>query len=90
MATANPWFYTSLFKPAGLQPTWPPVLEDNTQEVEAILQINKRGIHAKVNWVGYDSSKNQQIWLQELQDTDPKVVKTFLKKKKREKGQFED
>ena len=43
MAAVHPWFYSSLFKPSG-----PPALEDDSCEVEAILQINKRGRQAKV------------------------------------------
>ena len=48
MATVHSWFHTNLFKPTGLQPAGPPVLEDNSYKVETILQINKRGKHAKV------------------------------------------
>ena len=47
MAAVHPLLHTSLFKPAGPQPAGPPALEDNSYEVEAILQINKRGKHAK-------------------------------------------
>ena len=49
MAAVHQWFYTSLLKPAGPQPSGPPAQEDDSYEVEAILQINKRGTHAKVN-----------------------------------------
>ena len=84
MAAVHPWFYASLLKPAGPQPAGPPALEDNYYEVEAILQINKRGTHAKVKWMGYDSSHNQRIRLSELQDTAPEVVKTFLRGKRSE------
>ena len=66
MAAVHPWFHTSLLKPAGPQPAGPPVLEDDSYEVEAILQINKRGTYAKVKWMGYDSSHNQWIRLSEL------------------------
>ena len=48
MATDHPWFYTSLFKPAGPQTAGPPTLGDDSYKVETILQINKRGKHAKV------------------------------------------
>ena len=51
MAAVHPWFYTSLLKPAGPQPSGPPALEDNSYKVEAILQINKHGTHAKVKWM---------------------------------------
>ena len=43
-----------------------PALADDSYEVETILQINKRGTHAKVEWVGYDSSYNQWIRFSEL------------------------
>ena len=56
MAAIHLWFYTSLLKPAGPQPVGPPILEDDSFKVTAIIQINKRGTHAKVKWVGYDSS----------------------------------
>ena len=48
MAAIHPWFHTNLLKPAGPQPAGPPALEDDSYKVEAILQINKRGTHAKV------------------------------------------
>ena len=41
MVAVHPWFYNSLFKPAGPQPAGPPVLEDDSYKVKAILQINK-------------------------------------------------
>ena len=44
----HPWFYNSLFTPAGPQPTWRPELEDESYEVEAILKIDKCETHAKV------------------------------------------
>ena len=47
IAAVHPWFQNSLFKPARPQPAGPPVLEDG-YKVEAILQINKPGTHAKV------------------------------------------
>ena len=50
MAAVYPWFHTSLLKPALPQPFGPPALEDNSYEVEAILQIKKHGTHAKVKW----------------------------------------
>ena len=56
MATVYPWFHISLLKPAGPQPFGPPALEDDSYEVETILQINKRGTHAKVKWIGNHSS----------------------------------
>ena len=74
MAAVNPWFYTSLLKPGGPQSTMSLALADDSYEVEAILQINKCGTHAKVKWVGYDSSHNQSIQLSELQNTAPEVV----------------
>ena len=51
MSAIHPWFYTSLLKPAGPQPAGPYVLEDNSYEDEAIFQINKHRIHAKVKWM---------------------------------------
>ena len=63
MAAVHPWFHTSLLKPAGPQPAGPPVLEDDSYEVEAIIQINKHGTHAKVKWMGYDYPYNQWIRL---------------------------
>ena len=48
IAAVHPWFYTSFLKPAGPQPVGPPALEDDSYEFKAILQINKRGAHAKV------------------------------------------
>ena len=48
MAAVHPWFHTSLLKPSGPQPAGPPALADDSYKVEAILQINKRGTHAKV------------------------------------------
>ena len=49
--------------------------------VEAILQISRYGIHAKVKWMGYNSSQNQWIQLSELQDTVSEVLKNFLRGK---------
>ena len=72
--------YQSL-KPAGPQPAGSPALVDDSYKVEAILQINKHGIHTKVKWVGYDSSQNQWIQLCELQYTAPEVVKAFLRER---------
>ena len=65
MAAIQPWFHTSLVKPAGPQPVGPPSLEDD-YKVEAILQINKHEPHGKLNWMCYDSSHNQWIRLSEL------------------------
>ena len=48
MAAVHPWFHASLFKPAGPQPARLPALEDDSYKIVAILQINKRGIYAKV------------------------------------------
>ena len=48
IAAVQPWFHTSLFKPAGPQPIKPPALEDDSYKVETILQINKHGTHDKV------------------------------------------
>ena len=66
LAAFYPWFHTSPFEPARPQPPRLPALVDNSYEVEAILQINKFRTHAKVAWVGYDSSQNQYIWLSDL------------------------
>ena len=85
IAAVHPWFYTSLFKPAGPQPAGPPALEDDSYKVEAILQINKHGTHAKVKWLGCDSSHNQCIRLSELQYTAPELLKTSLRVKYRER-----
>ena len=43
MADVHPWFDTSLLKSAGPQPAGPLALEDDSYEVETILQIKKRG-----------------------------------------------
>ena len=48
IASVHPWFYTSLLKPAGLQPTGPLELEDHSYKIEKILQINKHGTNGKV------------------------------------------
>ena len=48
MAAIHPWFHTNLLKPAGPQPAGLCALEDDSCKVETILQINKRGTHAKV------------------------------------------
>ena len=85
LAAIHPWFYTSLLKPVGPQPAGPPALADDSYEVESILQINKHGIHTKVKWVGYDFTQNQWIQLSALQDTAPKVVKTFLRGKEQKR-----
>ena len=37
MTAVHPWFYTSLFKPAGLQPAKPPALADDSYKVETIF-----------------------------------------------------
>ena len=82
MATGHLWFHTRLLKPAGPQPAGPTVLADDSYEVEAILQINKHEMHAKVKWLGYDSSHKQYIRISELKNTAFEVVKTFLREKK--------
>ena len=56
MVTVHPWFYTNLFKPAGPHSAELSVLEYDSYEVKAILKISKRSTHAKVKWMGYDSS----------------------------------
>ena len=58
MASVHPWFHTSLLKPAGPQPAGPPALADDSYKVEDILQINKRGTHAKMKCNGNDSPHN--------------------------------
>ena len=58
MAIVHPWFHTSLLKLAGPKPAGLPAPEDDSYEFEAILQINKHRNHAKVKWMGYDSSQN--------------------------------
>ena len=85
MAAVHPWFHVSFLKPAGPQPAGPSALEDDSYEVEAIFQINKRGTRTKVKWMGYDSSHNQWIQLYELRDTALEVMKTFLRGKERER-----
>ena len=77
MAAVHSWFYTDLFKPAGLKPFGPPALEDDYYKVEAILQINKHGTHSKVKWIGYDSFHNQWIKLFELKETASKSSEDF-------------
>ena len=52
MATVHLLFNTSLPNPDGPQPAGPPVLEDNSYKVEAILKIYKHGTHAKMKWIG--------------------------------------
>ena len=59
MTTMHPWFYTSLLKPAGPKSDGLPILENDSYEVEVILEIKRYGIHAKVKWMGYDLSHNQ-------------------------------
>ena len=85
MAAFRAWFHTNPLKPARHQYAGPPALADDSFEVKAILQIEKHGTHAKVKWVGYDSSYNQWIWLCELPDTALKVVKTFLRGEEQER-----
>ena len=52
MAAIHPWFHTTYFKPAVLQSSGPLALEDNSYEIEAFLQFNKRGTQAKVMLMG--------------------------------------
>ena len=66
MVAVHPWFHTSLLKPAGPQPAGLTALANDSYEVEAILHINKHGIHGKVKWMGYDSYYNQWIRLSVL------------------------
>ena len=66
MAAVYPWFHTSLLKPAGPRPIEPLALENDSYEVEALFQVNKRRTHDKVELLGYDSSQNLLIWLFEL------------------------
>ena len=66
MAAVHPWFHTSLLKPARPHSSGPPTLENDSYEVEAILQINKPGRLAKVKWMGSDYSHNQWIKLSKL------------------------
>ena len=84
MGAVYPWFYTILLKPAGLQPTGPPALEDDSYKVEAIFWIKKCGTNAKVKWMGYNSFQNQWIQLPKIIDTASEVVKTFSMGKERE------
>ena len=86
MAVVYPWFHSSLFKPARLQPAESPALEDISYKIEAILRINKRITCAKVKWIGYDLYYNQCIKLLDLYEADPKVAKTFFKGKEKEKS----
>ena len=79
IAAIYPWFYTSLLKLCGPQPAWLPMLKDDSYEVEAIFQINKRGTNAKVNWLGNIFSQNQCIRLLKLKETACEIVKTFLR-----------
>ena len=81
MAAVHQWFHTSLFKSAGSQPAWPPVLENDSYEVKAILQIKKHKTHANIKWIGYDSLQNQWIKPSELRETALNIVKTFLRGK---------
>ena len=59
MAAIYPWFHISLIKPTGPQNDDPHALEDNSYKIDAILQINKRGTLAKVEWIGYDPLYSQ-------------------------------
>ena len=86
IAAVQPWFRNNFPKQGGPEPAGSPALKYDSYEVEAILQINKRGTHAKVKLMGYDSSQNQWFWLSELQDTAPEVVKAFLRGKERERA----
>ena len=66
MASVDPWFYSSLLKIVGSQAAGPLALENDSNEVEAIFQINTHGTNATVKWMGYDSSHNQWTRLSEL------------------------
>ena len=79
MAAVHPWFHPILLKPAGPQPAGPLALEDDSYEAEAILQISKRGKHAKMIYIGYDSSYNQYGQLSRLGDTALEVLKAFFR-----------
>ena len=46
VAAVHPWFYTSIPTLARSRSAGPSALEDECYELEAILQINKRGTHA--------------------------------------------
>ena len=48
MVAVHPWFHTSLFKAAKALPAGLSALEDDSHEVEAILQLNNHGAHAKI------------------------------------------
>ena len=45
------------------------------------FKSKNRGRHAKVKWMGYDSSHNQLIKLSKLRKTAIEVVKTLLRGK---------
>ena len=62
---------------------WVTCSADDSYEIEAILKINKRGTHAKVKWVGYNSSHNQCFQLSEIQDTAPEGVHSFFRGEER-------
>ena len=59
IAAVHLWFHTSIFKPAEPQPIGLLALQADSYEVEAIIQIKKRGTHSKVKRVGYHPSYNQ-------------------------------
>ena len=79
MDYVHPQFHTRLLKPVGHHSAGLSALEDDSYEVEIILQINKYVIYTKEKLIGYDSSKNQQIKLSKVRKTAPEVVKTFLR-----------
>ena len=55
-----------IYKPSGL-----PTLEDNLHEVEVPFKLEKNGTHAKIKWIGSDSSHSQWIKLFKLWKIDP-------------------
>ena len=59
MVAVYPWFHTSLYKPAGPHSIGPSMLEDDSYEVEAILQVNKHEKKAIVRYMDYNSYYNQ-------------------------------
>ena len=86
MAAVHPWFHANLLKPVQPHPAGLPMLEGDSDKVEAILQINKHGKHANMKCLGYSSSYNQWIKLSELRvftTLAPEVVKTFVRGKQR-------
>ena len=85
MDAVHPWFCSSTFNLVGPYPAVQPALEDDSYEFEAILQIKQRETHAKVKWIGYESSFNQWIKLSKLIKKSFGVVKTFSRGKDRDR-----